>query len=228
MISIKDLTFSYSTKSVIENMTIDFEENSVHGIVGLNGSGKTTFFNVLTGFLAPDKGSITNNGKPIKKQDIAYIDAESFFYPKITAQEFLSIFPMTNVNYNETELAKLFSLPLDEFIENYSTGMKKKLLILSQLKQDKHIFVFDEPFNGLDMESNKALQIIIEILNKKQKTIFIASHIIEPLYTICQKIHHLNHKTIYKSYLPNEYNVLDHEVFGELTDQLKQSLNRSI
>ena len=92
MISIKDLTFSYNTKPVLENMTIDFEENVVHGIVGLNGSGKTTFFNVLTGFLEPDKGSITCNGKAIKKQDIAYIDADSFFYPKITAQEFLSVF----------------------------------------------------------------------------------------------------------------------------------------
>ena len=228
MISIKDLTFSYSTKPVLENMTIDFEENVVHGIVGLNGSGKTTFFNILTGFLEPDKGSITNNGKAIKKQDIAYIDAESFFYPKITAQEFLSVFPMTNINYNETELATLFSLPLDEFIESYSTGMKKKLLILSQLKQDKRIYIFDEPFNGLDIESNKALQIIIEILNKKQKTIFIASHIIEPLYSICQKIHHLNHKTIFKTYLPTEYEILDQEVFGQLTNQLKNTLNHSI
>lgn len=228
MISIKDLTFSYSTKPVLENMTIDFEENVVHGIVGLNGSGKTTFFNVLTGFLEPDKGSITCNGKAIKKQDIAYIDAESFFYPKITAQEFLSVFPMSNANYKEDELALLFNLPLDEFIESYSTGMKKKLLILSQLKQDKRIYIFDEPFNGLDIESNKALQIIIEILNKKQKTIFIASHIIEPLYSICQKIHHLNHKTIFKTYLPKEYEILDQEVFGQLTDQLKNTLNHSI
>ena len=108
------------------------------------------------------------------------------------------------------------------------TGMKKKLLILSQLKQDKRIYIFDEPFNGLDIESNKALQIIIEILNKKEKTIFIASHIIEPLYTICHKIHHLKDKTILKTYLPTDYEDLDQEVFGQLTDQLKNSLNHSI
>ena len=208
MISIKDVTFSYNIKSVLENITIDFEENVVHGVVGLNGSGKTTFFNVLTGFLESDKGSITCNGMPIKKQDIAYIDAESFFYPKITAREFLSVFPMSNTNFKEDELARLF--------------------ILSQLKQDKRIYIFDEPFNGLDIESNKALQIIIEILNKKEKTIFIASHIIEPLYTICHKIHHLKDKTILKTYLPTDYEDLDQEVFGQLTDQLKNSLNHSI
>ena len=228
MISIKDVTFSYNIKSVLENITIDFEENVVHGVVGLNGSGKTTFFNVLTGFLESDKGSITCNGMPIKKQDIAYIDAEFFFYPKITAREFLSVFPMSNTNFKEDELARLFNLPLEEFIESYSTGMKKKLLILSQLKQDKRIYIFDEPFNGLDIESNKALQIIIEILNKKEKTIFIASHIIEPLYTICHKIHHLKDKTILKTYLPTDYEDLDQEVFGQLTDQLKNSLNHSI
>jgi ABC-2 type transport system ATP-binding protein len=228
MIAIHNLSFSYNEKPVLQNINISFEEHLTHGIVGLNGSGKTTFFNILSGFLTTDEGNITLNGAAIKKNDIAYIDAESFFYPKLTAVEFLSVFPKTNFNYNEVELAKVFDLPLDEFIDSYSTGMKKKLLIISQLKQDKKIFILDEPFNGLDMESNKTLQMIIELLNKKQKTIFIASHIIEPLYTICQKIHHLKNKHFTKSYSSNEFNQLDAEVFGDFNENLKNTLSKSL
>lgn len=228
MIVIDNLAFSYDEKLVLQDINISFEENLTHGIVGLNGSGKTTFFNILSGFLTPDKGYISLNGKAIKKNDIAYIDAESFFYPKLTALEFLSVFPKTNVSYNEVELAKVFDLPLDEFIDNYSTGMKKKLLIISQLKQDKKIFILDEPFNGLDIESNRTLQLIIELLNKKNKTIFIASHIIEPLYAICQKIHHLKNKQFVKSYMPDQFNQLDGDVFRDFNENLKSTLSQSL
>ncbi len=228
MIVINNLSFSYNEKLVLQNINISFEENLTHGIVGLNGSGKTTFFNILAGFLSEDKGTIELNGQKIKKNDIAYIDSESFFYPKLTGLEFLSVFPNTNLNYDEVELARIFDLPLDEFIDNYSTGMKKKLLIISQLKQDKKIFILDEPFNGLDMESNKTLQMIIELLNNKNKTIFIASHIIEPLYTICQKIHHLKYKHFAKSYSSSEFKQLDAEVFGDFNENLKSTLSKSL
>lgn len=228
MLSIKDLSFSYNEEPVLKDINISFEVNHIHGIVGLNGSGKTTFFNVLAGFLSPDNGTILFDNAEVLKKDIAYIDAESFFYPKLTAAEFLSVFPKSNSNFNETGLAHIFNLPLDEFIENYSTGMKKKLLILSQLKQDKQLFIFDEPFNGLDIESNKSLQYIIELLNKKGKTIFIASHIIEPLFGLCHQIHHLKNKNFAKSYFPKDYELLNKEVFGEFDEHLKNTLSISL
>lgn len=228
MISVKDLSFSYGNDYVLQQVNNTFEEGVTHGIVGLNGSGKTTFFNLLAGILTADRGEILLHGQKIKKQEIAYIDAESFFYPNLTASEFLSVFPKTNLNYNEAELAHVFGIPLNEFIENYSTGMKKKLLIISQLKQDKALFIFDEPFNGLDIESNRSLQFVIQLLNQKQKTVLIASHIIEPLYSICQKIHHLKNKTFAKTYLPADYHLLDTEVFSEFNDTIRNLLSKSL
>lgn len=228
MISIKHLSFGYSEELILENMTIGFEAGLSHGIVGLNGSGKTTFFNLLAGILTPEKGTLLFHGEKIRKSDIAYIDAESFFYPNLTARELLSVFTKTNANYNETELAQIFDIPLDEFIENFSTGMKKKLLIISQLKQDKKLFIFDEPFNGLDLESNRSLQFVIQLLNQKNKTVLIASHIIEPLYSICHQIHHLKNRTFAKSYAPKDYNDLDAEVFSEFNQNIMNRLSKSI
>lgn len=228
MLQIKQLTFKYADDTILQDLSIDFEEEHVHGVVGLNGSGKTTFFNILAGYLEPDAGQIFLDGKPLAKNSIAYIDAESVFYPKLTAGEFLSVFPQTNPGYREDELLRIFSLPKDEFIETFSTGMKKKLLIVSQLKQDKQIYIFDEPFNGLDLESNRSLQIIIKLLAQKRKTIFIASHIIEPLFGLCFKIHHLKHKHIVSSFAKEDFHKLDDQVFGELTDQLIQTINYSI
>lgn len=228
MLQIKQLTFKYADDTILQDLSIDFENEQVHSIVGLNGSGKTTFFNILAGYLEPDAGQILQDGKRLAKNSIAYIDAESFFYPKLTAAEFLSVFPQTNPGYKEDELMHVFSLPANEFIETFSTGMKKKLLIISQLKQDKQVYIFDEPFNGLDLESNRSLQIIIKLLAQKQKTIFIASHIIEPLFGLCFKIHHLKNKHIVSSFTREDFHKLDDQVFGELTDQLVQTINHSI
>lgn len=224
MINIQNLTFGYNDAIVLKDISIQFEANHIHGIVGLNGSGKTTFFNVLNGLYKQQSGTIDYQNAALKKNDIAYIDTETFFYPNLTAQEFLNVFTQKNQTFNEQELAKLFNLPLNEFIENYSTGMKKKLLILSQVKQDKQIYIFDEPFNGLDVETIKLLILMIEMLASKGKLIFISSHIIEPLFKLCYKIHYLKDKTFIKSYSQSEFGNIEQEVFGSYIDDLRASL----
>lgn len=228
MIEITELAFAYHEKPVLKGLNARFEAGVAHGVVGLNGSGKTTFFNLVAGILQTGSGTITRDGMPLRRAEIAYIDAESLFYPNLTAREFLSVFPRTNLRYQETELSEVFAIPLDELIDHYSTGMKKKLLILSQLKQDKQLFIFDEPFNGLDLESNKSLQFLIRLLTSKGKTVLIASHVIEPLYNICAHIHHLKEGVFVKSYQPPSYHLLDGEVFHEFNEHIQHLLNRSI
>jgi ABC-2 type transport system ATP-binding protein len=149
LLSVENITKTFGARVIFKDLTFGVDQGQKVAIVAKNGSGKTTFFNILSGFLNADEGNITLNGAAIGKNEIAYIDAESFFYPKLTALEFLSVFPKTNLNYNEVELAKVFDLPLDEFIDSYSTGMKKKLLIISQLKQDKKIFSLLKTFDTL-------------------------------------------------------------------------------
>ncbi|WP_317898729.1 ATP-binding cassette domain-containing protein [Aurantibacillus circumpalustris] len=228
MITTKIVSFKYKESVVLENIDLSFESGKTHGIVGLNGAGKTTYFNLMAGFIKDEGCSFTRDGKLIQRKDIAFIDTDLFFYPKLTAKEFLSVFPNTNTTYHEEKLADLFKLPLNGFMEEFSTGMKKKLLLQSQIKQNKEIYILDEPFNGLDLETNKILEVIIAILNERGKTVFISSHILEPLLEICSQIHYLKNKTVFKSYKKHEFNLIEEELFGNYAREMKNKLLKII
>ena len=164
MISVKQLTVNFSNVNVLDEITIDFVPNQIYGVVGLNGAGKTTFFNALSSDLKVSSGELSFNGNRITNSDIAYLETVNFFYSRITGNEYLKIFKQTNINFDLSALQELFKLPLDELVETYSTGMKKKLALLAILKQEKPIFLLDEPFNGLDLETNKIVELIVTTL----------------------------------------------------------------
>ena len=228
MIKIQNLSFSFSDHKVLNDISIDFPENQVYGIVGLNGAGKTTFFNVLSTNLKTKTGQITFNGNKITHKDIAYLETVNYFYSRITGNEYLKIFAQTNPDFNLKSLQEFLKLPLDDLIETYSTGMKKKLALLGVLKQDKQIFLLDEPFNGLDLETNKIVELIIVALKEKGKTVFVSSHIIDPLLTVCHQILHLENGNFIKTYEKDNFHSIEDELFKTLKSEAKNIISRSI
>jgi ABC-2 type transport system ATP-binding protein len=228
MINIQNLTFSFSDHKVLDDITINFQSNQVYGIVGLNGAGKTTFFNVLSTILKAQKGTIKLNGNPVSNKEIAYLETINYFYSRITGNEYLKIFKQTNLNFNLISLQEFLKLPLDDLIETYSTGMKKKLALLGMLKQDKQLFLLDEPFNGLDRETNKILELIITTLKEKGKTVFVSSHIIDPLLTVCDQIHYLDNGKSTKSFEKDNFHQIEDELFKKLKAEAKTIISHSI
>lgn len=228
MISIKNLSVKFGNFRVLTNVNMDFQNKKVHGILGLNGAGKTTFFNVLAKTLRPDNGEIYLDAAPIVIKNTAYLETVNYFYPGITGKEYLKIFHLTNLDFNLDLLQQYFKLPLDELIENYSTGMKKKLALLAVLKLDRPIFILDEPFNGLDLEINKILEIIIEILRQKGKTVFVSSHIIEPLITVSDEIHLLENQIFRRTFGKKEFNSIENEIFGKLKLEAKGIISKAV
>ncbi len=228
MINIQNLTFSFSDHKVLDDISIDFQENQVYGIVGLNGAGKTTFFNVLSTTLKTQTGTITFGGNTISNEDIAYLETVNYFYSRITGNEYLKIFKQTNPAFNLGFLQEFMKLPLDDLIETYSTGMKKKLALLGVLKQDKKIFLFDEPFNGLDLETNKILELIITTLKEKGKTVFVSSHIIDPLLTVCNQIHYLDKGKFARSFNKSDFHQIEDELFKKLKADAQTIISQSI
>lgn len=228
MINIKNITVSFSGHKVLDDITIDFLPNRVYGIAGLNGSGKTTFFNVLSSSLKADNGQVNFNDAAVLTKDIAYLETVNFFYSGITGNEYLKIFKQSNPEFNLDSLQEYLKLPLNDLIETYSTGMKKKLALLGVLKQMKSIFILDEPFNGLDMETNKILELIIASLKEKGKTVFLSSHLIDPLLTVCDEIHFLESGRFTKSFYRSSYHKIEEELFGKLKAEAKGKISASI
>ncbi len=215
MISISCLSVEYNKKAkVLDTLSVNLETNLIHGIVGLNGAGKTTFLNAIYGIVKYQSGTIFYNERKIEKKDIAYLVTESFFYSNITGREYLALFE--NTEFDDDKWNGIFSLPLDELIDNYSTGMKKKLALMGILKQDKPILILDEPFNGLDIETCRNIRMILLRLKDKGKTILITSHIMETLTNLCDKIHYLENGTIRYSKEQHEFITFEKEIFESI------------
>lgn len=212
MISINDITISYTKdKKIINSLSLILNKNMIHGIVGLNGAGKTTLLNGLYGLKKHGSGSIKYNNDNISKYDISYLVTENYFYSGITAREYLSLFK--NAQFDDEKWNKLFILPLDQIIDSFSTGMKKKLAILGILKQNKPIMILDEPFNGLDFETCRILRSIILKLKETGKTIIITSHVIETLTNLCDYIHYLEDGRIKYSKEKYEFSDFEKDIF---------------
>ena len=218
MITIEKLNLSYGKKKrVIESLDLTISENTINGIVGLNGTGKTTLLNAIYGLKIVESGEIQWNGEKVTKKMISYLVTEPFFYSNITGNEYLGLFK--NINFDTNRWNELFHLPLDQIIDEYSTGMKKKLAILSVLKQDKPIFILDEPFNGLDIETCRIIRTVLLGLKRKNKTIIITSHIIETLTNLCDFIHYLEGGKILFTKEKNEFKEFEEELFQNLENK---------
>ena len=212
MIIIDNLTVSYQyEKNVLSGLKINLETDKIHGLVGLNGAGKTTLLNTIFGLIKQTAGTINFNNQKINKKQIGYLETENFFYSDITGNEYISLFE--NKSFELENWNEIFELPLNALIENYSTGMKKKLALLGILKLDKPILILDEPFNGLDLETCKVLQLIILRLKEKGKMIIVTSHILESLTTICDEIHYLENGEIKFSKNKDDFHNLENEIF---------------
>ncbi|HEY9114832.1 MAG TPA: ATP-binding cassette domain-containing protein [Bacteroidales bacterium] len=218
MISIKQLVVSYQLdKPVIKGLNLKIEESKIHGIVGLNGSGKTTLLNAIFGLKRPVSGIILYKGEKATKKHFSYLVTENYFYSNITGREYLQLFK--NKDFLTGKWNELFLLPLDELIDNYSSGMKKKLALMGTLKQDKPVMILDEPFNGLDIESTRILRMVLLKLKEQGKTIIITSHIIETLTNLCDSIHFLEDGNIKFSKSKSEFAAFEKEIFQSIEEK---------
>ncbi len=223
MITIDNINIFYGERKVIDSLSLSLSNNDIHGIVGLNGSGKTTLLNAIFGLKKTVSGQILYNGQNISKKDVSYLTAENFFYSDITGKEYLSLFK--NEKFKLNQWNELFSLPLDQVISEYSTGMKKKLALMGVLKQNKRIMILDEPFNGLDIETCRIFRIILLRLKEQGKTIIITSHIIETLTNLCDNIHYLENGKIKYSKEKNEFSDFQKELFETIEQKNNELIN---
>jgi ABC-2 type transport system ATP-binding protein len=227
MIAIENLTVAYGDQRVLDGLLLSLPLKQVHGLVGMNGAGKTTLLNAMAGYVKPVSGSVKIQERPLHRSDLAFLETENFFYSYITGREYLGLFRVPPGAPGLEDWNRVFRLPLDQLVDGYSSGMKRKLALAGVLMQDRPLVILDEPFNGLDLESSRLLGMIIGKLREKGKTVIITSHILESLTGICDCIHMIAQGKIRFSRTKDQFPTLGEEIFRE-TDPGHNDLVNSI
>jgi ABC-2 type transport system ATP-binding protein len=208
------LSFSFGVKEVLKDFSFVLKKGQVHGILGDNGAGKTTFFNLLFGTLKSTSTAI--NG--IDRTAIAFLETDTYLYSHMTGMEYIQLISTDTGSLEKWN--EIFELPLNEYAHNYSTGMKKKLILLGVLLLNKNIIILDEPFNGLDLKTCEAIHYIIQRLKAVGKTIILSSHILETVIQNADEISYLENGSILRTYQEKE--------FGELEELITSKFRTNI
>jgi len=209
MLNIEKLNKYYGKHHVLKDLNVSFAPGQVHGIIGLNGAGKTTLFNCICGLLNYD-GSISQNSIKLLKNHIGYVPTELYFFPRTRGIEYLQLIQHARGEQNiDQQVIDSFELPLDEYIDNYSTGMKRKIAFMGAMIGSSDIYILDEPFNGVDIKSNLVLKQEILKLKQQGKTVLLSSHIISSLTELCDDVYMLQDGRMDKHYTPAAYGEIE-------------------
>ncbi len=226
MLRIDNLEAAYGEKKVLHGFQLQCDTGYIHGILGRNGAGKTTFFKCLYGMMKPSSGQIRFQGQPLGPTSIAYLETHNYFYPFLKGEEYLQLATHSNRSFDIHAWNKFFDLPLTDLVENYSTGMKKKLALLGTIGQQRPILLLDEPFNGVDFETVETIYIILNHLREKGKTILLTSHVLPTLTEVCNQISWLKEGRIETSFEQSEFPDLRQKIKSEFQQDMDEVLSQ--
>ena len=186
IIEIKNMSKNFKNKKLYNDFSLEIEANTVHAIVGPNGSGKTSLLRILTGLYKEDKGSVLVNG------DHAMLLENDYLYEDKTGIDNIDIYGLyfgyKGKGYKKYSDLLGISDDLDRKVSTYSKGMKRKLSLLIIVLMNRDIVFLDEATSGVDPISRVQIRDLIKILKDKRKTIVITSHDLSEIEKVANKV----------------------------------------
>ena len=192
VLSIRNLTKNFGKICAVNNLNLEVKAGQVFGMLGPNGSGKTTTLGMLMGVTNPTAGEYFWFGEPPSntlRKKIGAVLEHPIFYPYLSGQKNLELnamikqCPVENIP-NVLQLVELADRKDDKY-KTYSLGMKQRLAIASALLNDPTVLILDEPTNGLDPMGIAEIREIIKKIAASGKTIILASHLLDEVQKVC-------------------------------------------
>ncbi len=214
-----NLSKNYGNTSALKKLNLKIPYGVIYGLLGPNGAGKTTTIKILNSMIKPSSGNakvmgfdIINQQKKVKL-NCGYLSETPSLYEKLTAKEFLEFvgelyyLSSEKITKRINELLALFDLvdKKNELIERYSRGMKQKIGLCAALMHDPEILFLDEPTVNLDPETNRTVKdLVLDLVKKVNKTIFICTHLLDTAEELCDKIGIINNGILLVEGTPQE------------------------
>ncbi|MEX0722627.1 MAG: ATP-binding cassette domain-containing protein [Gracilimonas sp.] len=199
IIELKNVFKAFGKTKAVNDVSFDVQKGRIFGLLGPNGAGKTTTIRMINYILAPDSGTVTINGiqaSPETQKMIGYMPEERGLYKKMKV--FDQLMYLTQLKgMDAAEAKKAINYWLERFgaldwkkkeVGELSKGMSQKIQFIATIAHDPDIYIFDEPFSGLDPINSETLKEIIIELRDSGKTILFSTHRMEQVEQMCDDI----------------------------------------
>jgi ABC-2 type transport system ATP-binding protein len=199
IIDVEGVTKTFGDKRAVDDVSFQVHKGRIFGLLGPNGAGKTTTLRMVNYILQPDLGSITIDGMtagPETQKIIGYLPEERGLYKKMgVGEQLVYLAQLKGMDYGKAR--ESINYWLDRFnasdwynmeVSELSKGMTQKVQFIATIAHDPKIYIFDEPFTGLDPINSELLKEIIIELRESGKTIIFSTHRMEQIEQLCDEI----------------------------------------
>ncbi len=199
MIQVRNLYKGYQSNHdfVLKDVSFRVQKGTVHGLIGHNGSGKTTTIKCLTGIYRPDKGEILIDGQPVydnpgTKEKIGYVADSSQMFSYYRVKELVEFYHRIFPGFLKEDflaLNRIFRVNLYRKLGQLSKGQKMRVSFMLNLARNPEVMILDEPTSGLDAMAKKdLLELLVTTVENRGMTVLISSHHLSELERICDTV----------------------------------------
>jgi len=202
MIELRRVAKKFGTFVAVDGIDLHIPRGQLYGFLGPNGAGKTTTIRMMTGLYRPTSGACLVNGCDVQldplnaKRAIGYVPDQPHLYEKLTGREFLFFIgglfrmPSSGVRAKIEECVRAFELErfIDKRAEEYSQGMRQRIVLSAALLHDPQVLIIDEPLVGLDPRSARLVKDTLKARTREGLTVFMSTHLLEIVEELCDRI----------------------------------------
>ena len=219
LLEFKNVSKSFGEKQILKNLSFKIGTNKIIGVIGQNGSGKTSIFKLINDLFTPSSGEVLFCGQPIgvsSKKDISYLPERTYFDKYTSVEDALKLFETFYENFDRQKAEKLLlDLDLDktQSMEKMSKGMKEKVQLVLVMSRHAKLYILDEPLGGVDPATRDYILDTILKNFDDGATLMISTHMIADIERILDEVMIINKGEL---------------VLFENADELRQKENKSI
>ena len=201
-IQLTNISKTFIKQTVLQPLTMGFEEGMIHGIIGRNGSGKTVLMKMILGILQPTTGTVIVGDKRIGK-DVDFPESAGAiietieFIPYMSAYQNLADIAAMRGNLSKTQIKEVLEMVGlgnvgRKHVSKFSMGMRQRLAIAQAVMESPKLLILDEPMNGMDEKGVEEMRRLILARKAAGTTIILSSHNIEDIRILCDQVYRID------------------------------------